>query len=410
MTIQTIIMILLIFLLPPLIVKLTRVNKFFATLGAIALCYLVGFVLSSLGYLALPYDKKLTETIAYVLVALSLPLILFSIDLREVKKLARNVIVGFSLCIVSVVIVSIVMFVIFKNSNENAHSIFSMIIGLYTGGTPNLNAIGALFNAGSDVISAANISDTIVGGLYFLFLISPLAGKLYEKILAPKKKKEEVVKVNDGEENKQEQEQEEQVTVTSSTNETSQNDYKFGFSIKDKKSVLKLFLTFLLSVGCLGVGAVLELLIEGTVGSNLIYILLSVSILGIVFSFIKPVREVKGNFTLGMYLILMFSLSLSMSIDWSAFLSGILGTMALFAMSQVLVIIIHIILCKIFKVDDGSAIVTSTAGVYGPPFIAPVCKAMKKENLIAPGVICGALGLAIGTILGYGVGLLLLLL
>ena len=207
MTIQTIIMILLIFLLPPLIVKLTRVNKFFATLGAIALCYLVGFVLSSLGYLALPYDKKLTETIAYVLVALSLPLILFSIDLREVKKLARNVIVGFSLCIVSVVIVSIVMFVIFKNSNENAHSIFSMIIGLYTGGTPNLNAIGALFNAGSDVISAANISDTIVGGLYFLFLISPLAGKLYEKILAPKKKKEEVVKVNDGEENKQEQEQ-----------------------------------------------------------------------------------------------------------------------------------------------------------------------------------------------------------
>lgn len=417
MTFQTIIAILIVLLLPIGVVALTRKSKILATLGAIALCYITGFILSSLGFLALPYDKELTETIAYVMVALSIPLILFSIDLKQVKNLAKNTIVGFSLCIVSVVIVSIVMYLITRSSVENSHSVFSMIIGLYTGGTPNLNAIGALFNAGSDVISAANISDTIVGGIYFLFLISPLAGKLYQKVLDGKKKDKK-----QAEQNGDEMAAVEQTAPTEESNyeqnesngedvsQTASNDYRFGFSIKDKKSFFKLVGTFFLSVACLGVGAVLELLIEGTVGSNLLYILLSVSILGVVFSFIKPVRDVKGNYTLGMYLILMFSLALSMSIDWSVFLSGVLPTMLLFAISQVIVIALHMLLCKIFKIDSGSAIMTSTAGVYGPPFIAPVAKACNRKDLIAPGVICGALGLAIGTILGYAVGLLLLLL
>ncbi len=413
MTFQTILAILVIFTLPIGMVVLTRKNKILATLGAIALCYIAGFILSSLGYLALPYDKEITETIAYVLVALSIPLILFSIDLKQVKNLARNTIVGFSLCIVSVVIVSIVMFLITRSSIENAHSIYSMIIGLYTGGTPNLNAIGALFNAGQDIISAANISDTIIGGLYFLFLISPLSIKLYTKVLDGKKSKNinNISKPQElGSEGEQGEENNLPALDAQEISQTASNDYKFGFSIKDKKSVLKLMGTFGLAVLCLGVGAVLELLIEGTIGSNLIYILLSVSILGIVMSFIKPVREVKGTYTLGMYLILMFSIALSMSIDWSVFLSGILPTMGLFAISQVLVIALHLLLCKIFKVDSGSAIITSTAGVYGPPFIAPVAKASGRKDLIAPGVICGALGLAIGTILGYGVGLILLLL
>ena len=405
MSFQTIIAIIVVFFLPVGIVALTRKSKILATLGAIALCYITGFILSSLGYLALPYDKEIIETIAYVLVALSIPLILFSIDLKQVKSLARNTIVGFVLCIVSVLIVSVVMYVITKSSNENAHSIFSMIIGLYTGGTPNLNAIGALFNAGSDVISAANVSDTIVGGIYFLFLISPLAGKLYSKVLDRKNKV-----VEQKQESEQGESEKESLGEEVVVSQTASNDYKFGFSIKDKKSVLKLIGTFFLAVACLGVGAVLELLIEGTVGSNLLYILLSVSILGIVLSFIKPVREVKGSYTLGMYLILMFSLALSMSIDWSVFLSGVLPTMLLFAISQVIVIALHLLLCWLFKIDSGSAIITSTAGVYGPPFIAPVAKAASRKDLIAPGVICGALGLAIGTILGYGVGLLLLLL
>ena len=402
-----------IFGLPILIVWLTRKSKVLGFIGAIACCYIVGFVFSTIGLSGTSYDKDLTTTIAYVLVALSIPLILFSIDLRSVKKLTKGTVIGYSLCIFSAIAVAVAMFFITLKFFPSA-KLSAMIIGLYTGGTPNLNAIGAALGAGTESISAANVSDTVVGGLYFLLLIT-VAPKFYKLFCGKwrKKKKEPLTeptfKTTEEEAATAEQAETNEGEAPAEKPAKKTDDYTFGFSIKDKKSVGKLIGAFGLAVGCLGFGALLEFLIEGTVGSNLLYILLSVSILGVVFSFIKPIREIKGQYPLGMYLILMFSLALSMSIDWSVFLQDILPTLAFFACAQISVILLHLILCKIFRVDGDTAIVTSTAGIYGPPFIAPVCKAANRSDLIAPGVICGALGLAIGTLLGWGIGMLLLM-
>lgn len=395
-TALTVLAILFIVGLPIPIVCLTRRNKILGAIGAIACCYIVGFICSTLGLTGTTYDKGLTTTIAYVLVALSIPLILFSIDLRSVKKLTKGTIIGYSLCIVSAIVVAVAMFFItlsfFPSVNLSA-----MVIGLYTGGTPNLNAIGAAMGASTEVISAANVSDTVVGGIYFLLLIS-VAPKAYRFLLNKKKEKEPLPEPSA-----------EVASVDETPEKRNTDDYSFGFSVKDKKKVLKLIGAFFLAVGCLGVGVLLEVLIEGTVGENLLYILLSVSVLGVAFSFIHPIRKIEGQYTLGMYLILMFSLALSMSIDWSVFVGAILPTLGFFACAQIGTIVIHALLCKLFRVDGDTAIVTSTAGVYGPPFIAPVAKAANRADLIAPGVICGALGLAVGTLLGFGVGQLLLL-
>ena len=387
-TVLTILAILCILGLPIPIVYLTRKSKILGAIGAIACCYIVGFIFSTLGLTGVSYDKGTTTTIAYVLVALSIPLILFSIDLRSVKKLTKGTVIGYSLCIVSVIAISFGIFFITSNFFPSTE-LSAMIVGLYTGGTPNMNAIGAAMGAESNVLSAANVADTIIGGIYFLLLIS-IAPKVYRFILNRRNKKEQLPEVK------------EDVIV-----EEQKDDFTFGF--KDKKSILRLLGSFGLAIACVGVGVILELLFENTVGENLLYILLSVSILGVALSFIKPIRQIKGQYTLGMYLILMFSLALSMSIDWSVFLTDILPTFAFFACAQIAVIILHIILCKIFGVDGDTAIITSTAGVYGPPFIAPVAKAANRQDLIAPGVICGALGLAIGTLLGIGVEQLFLL-
>lgn len=393
-TALTIISILCIFGLPVPIVWLTRKNKILGAIGAIACCYLVGFAFSTIGLSGISYDKGLTTTLAYVLVALSIPLILFSIDLKSVKKLTKATVIGFALCIVSVVGVSVAIFFITRSFFPSA-DLSAMIVGLYTGGTPNMNAIGAAMGADSSILSAANVSDTLVGGIYFLLLIS-VAPKFYRMILNRKKRAQPLSTP---------------VTATEDIKEEpteAVDDYTFGIG-KDKKKIFKLVGSFALATFCLGVGVLIELLAEGTVGENLLYILLSVSVLGVAFSFIKPVRQIEGQHTLGMYLILMFSLALSMSIDWSIFLTDILPTLAYFACTQVSVILIHMLLCKIVGVDGDTAIITSTAGVYGPPFIAPVAKAAGRSDLIAPGVICGALGLAVGTLLGIGMGGLYLL-
>ncbi len=397
-TALTVIAVLLVVGLPAPIVMLTRKFKILGAVGAIALCYLVGFAFSTIGLSGYNAFQGITETVAYVFVALSIPLILFSIDLRTVKTLAKKTVIGYSLCIVSAIAVSFGMFFVFRLFLPETEKLSAMIVGLYTGGTPNMDAIGAAMKADSAVISAANVSDSLVGGIYYLLLIS-VAPKVYRVLLNKRKKKKEPLPDFPAEEKTEEAKEKDPPPKS--------DDYTFGF--KDKKSVFKLIGAFALAVGCLGVGALLEFLIEGTVGSNLLYILLSVSVLGVAFSFIRPIREIKGQYTLGMYLILMFSLALSMSIDWHSFLSGILPTLGFFAAAQILVILVHVLLCKIFRVDGDTAIITSTAGVYGPPFIAPVAKAANRSDLIAPGVICGALGLAVGTFLGYGVGQIFLL-
>ena len=52
---------------------------------------------------------------------------------------------------------------------------------------------------------------------------------------------------------------------------------------------------------------------------------------------------------------------------------------------------------------------TATAGIYGPAFIPAITKQIKNDALTVPGLICGSIGYAIGTFLGMGIGLLLLL-
>ncbi len=425
-TVLTVIAVIAIFTLPIFIVWLTRKFRLLGAVGAIVICYLVGFAFSAIGLSGHDYDKGLTTTIAYVLVALSIPLVLFSINLKSVKTLAKGTVIGYSLCIVSAVIVAVAMFFITRLFMEGTDKLAAMTIGLYTGGTPNLNAIGISLKAGSENISAANLSDSIVGGLYFLLIISVMP-KVYGAILKRREKRaggkkgarnaavsdsgaSAAADANPINGTREASADEQAVTVESApVEEPKKDDYTFGFSIKDKKSVLKLIGAFFLAVACLGVGALLEFLIEGTVGENLLYILIAVSVGGVALSFITPVREIKGQYPLGMYLILFFSIALAMSIDWTVFLTDILPTLAFFAVAQISVVLIHLLLCKIFRIDGDTALITSTAGGYGPPFIAPAAKACRRPDLIAPGIICASLGLAIGTVLGYGVGMLFML-
>ena len=177
---------------------------------------------------------------------------------------------------------------------------------------------------------------------------------------------------------------------------------------RSKKSVWRLVGVIGLAIACFGAGVGLELIINKNLSGSL-FILITVSILGIAFSFVRPVRETKGSYQVGQYLILSFSIALSMSMDMSKLVSDLLPTMLLFACLQISGILLHLVLCKIFRIDSDTALITSTAGVYGPPFITPVANAAKRNDLIAPGIICATFGLAIGNFIGIGVGQLFLL-
>lgn len=373
-------------LVPAGIVYLTKRSRFLKSLGAIALCYVVGFLLS---LSPIPYDKELSSLISSILVALAIPLVLFSFDILSVRKLAKSTIISFVLVIVSVILVATVAgFIGASKGLPDVHALSGMATGLYIGGTPNLFAIGsALLGRDSTAINLANIADSFVGGVYFLLILTVIR-PLYSRFLGSRA----AGAVDEAE--------------TDEFTRCADSEYDYSLLPRDKKGIVKLLGVVLLALACFGIGVVLELLVNGSLDGSL-YIMVTVSVLGIAVSFIRPVREVKGSYQVGQYLILVFSLGLSMSIDFSKLVSGILPTLLFFACVQIAALIVHLLLCKLFRIDGGTALITSTAGIYGPPFIAPVANAYGDRSLIVPGVICGTFGLVTGNLFGLALGSIL---
>lgn len=384
--------ILIIMLLPALILRLVRRFSLLRKIGAVALCYGCGFLLA---LLPIPYDKRISQLTASILVALAIPLILFGFDLRSVRRLAKPILAGFGLQVAATAITAGAAGMIASRLGlDFAPQLGGMTIGLYTGGTPNLIAVGSALlprEAAARVITAANTADFLVGGVWFLVLVT-VGRPLYRRVLGSHGAERPGAETGEGSEAAE-----------------IQNEYDYRSIPRDRKHLLRLAGVCGLAVLCLGVGAGLELLVNGNLDGSL-YIMLSVSILGLAGSFIRPVRETKGSYQLGQYLVLMFSLGLSMSVDPGVLVRSLLPTLGFFAAVQLGCILVHLLLCRLFRIDAGAALITNTAGVYGPPFIAPAANAFGDRSLIAPGIICGVLGLMVGNLLGIGAGAALALL
>ena len=94
--------------------------------------------------------------------------------------------------------------------------------------------------------------------------------------------------------------------------------------------------------------------------------------LGLALSFVPKVRNVKENSAAGHYLILVFSFALASSLDLGTLGGNLLHTVALLASITVCSALLHLLLCRIFRIGADCAIVTMTAGLYGPAFIPAV--------------------------------------
>jgi len=382
---------LIILVFPAVILWLTSRIPLLQNIGAIALCYLCGFLFS---LMPMPYDKNISRLAASVIVAVAIPLMLFGFDPGKVRFLAKDMIKGFSLQIAAVIACTSVIAVIAGRTGfVYAPQLAGMATGLYTGGTPNLIAVGSALlpdSASAEVITAANAADLIVGGIFF-FLALTVLRPVYRRFPGEKKRLPGT----------------EQGRVPACQDIAATNEYDYQSIPKDRRSILRLIAVFLLAAVFLAAGAGLELLINGNLDGSL-YIIITVSVLGTAGSFIRPVRETKGSYQVGQYMTLMFSLGLSMSIDFSTLVSTIMPILLFLGCVQTACVLVHLLLCKIFRIDGGTALITNIAGMYGPPFISPVAEAFGRRELISPGIICAVVGLVIGNFLGIGIGSILL--
>lgn len=386
----TIIQVLLMFGVPLLILKFKncKVIKLF---GTIAITYFAGIIFSLIlyGLRLLGVEKAAANytvgsTGSFIIVAIAIPLILFSSSINEIGKLSKKAILSWTSLVISVIITTTAVYYVFGKNIEFGRELTAMASGLYTGGTPNLNALGVTFNLAPQVIAYANLADTIFGGVFYMFLLSACK-PLLSKIMKTSKKEEAYLKKNSNIQNYEEQK----------------------LDIRNLKQYKNLVWTLLLSIGCCvvsaGLGMVVNLLTDNLLidGPFLIPFLMGgATLAGCILSFNKKVANVKGNYALGQYFILVFSFAISSVLDFELINMSFIWILVLFGVITTLILIVHVIISKIFKLDVDLTMVTLTAGVYGPAFVPAITNQIKNDNLTAPGLICGSFGYAMGTFLG----------
>lgn len=389
----SIVQIILVFFIPVLIIKY-RNFKLTKMIGMIGSAYFLGIIVSLIMFafgkigLNIKFNKDIGEIGSHAAIGIAIPLLLFSSNLKETKKLSKVVIMSFLSLIISVLLVTTIINYTLGKSLENGAELSAMAIGLYTGGTPNLNAIGNIFGLGGEIIAVANLSDMIVGAVFYLFLLT-VCKPLLKRILKPAVNK---------------------IYLTAESNIINEEE----LNLKDLKHYKSLFLSVMLALVITLVGAglgVLFWIIGGSAQGKMVDILVptimvTATVLGIGASFFKKVREAKGTNIVGQYLILVFSFALASSVDLSELHNNFGRIILFFGLITVIVFLVHIVLAQLLRIDVDCTIVTATAGIYGPAFIPAITKQIDNDALTVPGLICGSLGYAIGTFLGFGFGLL----
>ncbi len=369
-TVQEYMMIALLFLfyfaIPLLLQRAALRFSWIEQIGVVTLCYVAGIVLGNLPGVHIP--EELATPLMQVTVLLSIPLLLFSSDFDVWRKMGKVLAVSFLCCIVSVATAVVFGTILFNHKIEDTWILGSMLMGVYTGGTPNLTAIGMSLGVSSDALVILNGAEMLCGAIWLLFLLS-MAKPLLRKFL-----RANPVKVHEV-------------------------HFALDEKIYPKSSTLALLLAILITAVAVG----LSYLIFSREDLISISILLLVTTLGIAGSTIPRVHTLKGSFGLGNYFLLIFCVALGSLADAVKIFGAAPIMIGFVACVFITTILLHLILSRILKIDVDTFIIASTAGLYGPPFIAPVAKAIRNPYLIPVGIALGLLGLAIGNYCGIAI-------
>ena len=386
MKIAVIILTVLFFLIvPALILRLCYVSKLANKLGAVLICYLVGIVFGQIFINEL--NREIPGILTTIMIPLALPMLLFEVNINSWRKVAKKSFLSMIIEISCLIAVIVIGYYLFRGGIENPNKVGGMLSGLYTGGTPNLASLKAALNVSSEMFVAVNTVDMLVSAVYLLFLIS-IAKKIFSKILLPFPHKTEAEDEN-VEEKRVVKRLSSWITSVSIGNILA----AFGVSI----------LIALIGAG-IGFGLIKDEAFQMAV------IILTITTLAILASNIKAVKKIKGSFDIGMYLILIFSIAVASMANFESMSKAFLPLMGYITLCIFGTLILHVIFCKIFKIDVDTMMVTSVAMICSPPFVPVVSAAIKNKEVMMSGITVGVIGYAIGNYIGvfmsYVLGLL----
>lgn len=352
-------------------------------LSAIVLCYLMGIILRN--FTALPINDHLAQQATELSILLAIPLLLFSTRLDKIKGQMQKGLGAFILCIISGVLSCFVTTFLFKDRLPEAWKVGGMLVGIFTGGTPNMQAIGLATQAPQNYIILINAADIFSGGIYLILLTSVLP-ILLGKFMLPYRPNS--------------------LAYPRSTEKLSGVS---GLHLREKKLWLSWVAALGLGLSLLALSLGLTYFIFGTF-EKVAFLLLVLTSLAIGSSFLPFVQKWEHTYELGEYFLLVFCVALGLQADFSSMISEGQLILQFTGLALLITIILHLLFSLLFKIDRDTFLIASTAALFGPAFIGQVASVLKNRELILSGMALGLLGYAIGNYLGVGLAQLLYLL
>jgi uncharacterized membrane protein len=352
--------------------RVSLLNK----LGTVSLAYILGIILGNIHWIT-PEMKVLQNSFTSVTIALALPLLLFSINLKQWSRLAFKTSLAVLLGIVSVLIIIIFGHWMFKNHIPECWKVSGLMVGVYVGGTANMAAILKALNGDSTTFILVNAYDILISMVYFLFIVT-YAQRLVNKFLTPFKPLQTQVHLS---------------------NEV--DDYDGWESYKGilTKPILGPLLIALLLSG-LVVAIAMQISKLFPADYQMAGIIMSITALSILLSLIPRINQIQKTFQSGMYLIFVFCIVVGSMADFSMFTTKSLYLLAFITFVIFGSLAFQILLSKIFKIDTDTTLITSLALILSAPFVPTVANAFKNKEIILSGITIGIIGYTTGNFLG----------
>ncbi|MCQ2348781.1 MAG: DUF819 family protein [Paludibacteraceae bacterium] len=393
--VRVILMLALYIVLPIAIIHMFIRMKWVQKVGTVVMAYAMGILMAITGLVSFTPDSmeemlfnNVQNMLMNVAVPIAIPLMLFNCDFKLWTKALPKTIWSLVGGIVAITVAVVSGFFLFRSRQiPDFEKVSAMMTGIYTGGTMNFNALGAALGVDKSVMAIVLAFEMVLTMPYILFILGG-GYKLFRRILPFK----------DETTNEMRHSKSKMVAAPVSDVE----DYGHMF----RKDNWYLTLAGLgLSILFLAIGAGLSLLIYHSL--NELVIILTITTLGLIASFFKKVRELPKTFELGMFFILVFSIIVASLFDYHSIQGSTIGIGAFVFWIILCGALIHLLLCRLFKVSGDLFTVSQVALLCSPPFVPPVVGAMGNKKVLISGLVIGLIGYAVGTYLGIGIYYLL---
>lgn len=370
------------FVIPVLIILIFNKYRWARSIGTVIMAYAVGIVAALIGFLPSGTDpgaeafESMQKTLMNVTVPLAIPLMLFNSDFKLWTKSLPKTMAVLLGGLVSILIALLSGYFLFRNAGiPQFERVTAMMTGIYTGGTMNFSALGHMLEVDPSLITMTLTFEEIATLPFIVFIVA--GGYKFFRRLLPAKESDD--------------------TVAEDTKNVDAESFENYHGMLQPKTFRRMMLGFLLSLGMLAIGAGLSLLITHKI--NELVVILTITTLAIIASFSPKVRALPKTFELGMFFILIFSIVVASKFDIHH-IKGSLQILWFILFVMITSVILHVIICKIFKVEGDLFTVGHISLLCSPPFVPPIVEALGNRKVLLSGIVIGLAGYAAGNYLG----------